>query len=246
MKKLTKEQFIEKAIIAHGSKFDYSKVHYTGVDAKVVIICPVHGEFTQTPYGHVTSKYGCTKCGIAASAASKHKSTEDFVKRAIEIHGTKYDYSNTTYKSAKEKLAIVCPDHGEFTQLASGHLSGYGCSKCANYGKGRVDMNKPCTLYYFNIVGTDLYKIGITTQSMDNRYRTSFDRDQINIIFTKQYQTGREAYNEEQALLSKYSSYLYNGNKVLKSGNTEVFTKDIFDNDYSEYTSKGGLVCTFI
>lgn len=44
-KKLTTEQFIEKARLVHGDKYDYSKVEYINSDTKVCIVCPIHGEF---------------------------------------------------------------------------------------------------------------------------------------------------------------------------------------------------------
>lgn len=44
-RKLTKQEFIERARVKHGDKYDYSKVEYKGKDEKVCIICPIHGEF---------------------------------------------------------------------------------------------------------------------------------------------------------------------------------------------------------
>lgn len=53
--------FISKACLIHGDKFDYSKIEYTGCNAKICIICPVHGEFWQAPTLHLAGK-GCPKC----------------------------------------------------------------------------------------------------------------------------------------------------------------------------------------
>ena len=235
MKRLTLSTFKERAYAKHGSKFDYSNVQLSGVDTKVFITCPIHGEFLQTPYKHLNSKYGCKACGIAAAASTKTHTTADFIAAAKAIHGDKYIYDKTIYSNAKNKLVITCPTHGDFTQLASGHLSGYGCKKCTSYGKGRVDMSAPCTLYYFNIVGTTIFKVGITTRSIDERYRTSFDKSQINLIFSKVYSTGQEAYNEEQRLLAEFSDSKYVGAPLLLSGNTELFIRDIFQGNYSDY-----------
>ena len=44
-KKLTKEEFINRANSIHNNKYDYSKVEYKGSTIKVCIICPIHGEF---------------------------------------------------------------------------------------------------------------------------------------------------------------------------------------------------------
>ena len=59
-------------------------------------------------------------------------STEEFIKRAREIHGEKYDYSKVEYKGCYEKVCIICPKHGEFWQTPRSHLSGHGCPNCQN------------------------------------------------------------------------------------------------------------------
>lgn len=61
MKKLTIEEFIERARKVHGDKYDYTKVGYKGNDIKVCIICPIHGEFWQTPRNHIKGSE-CPKC----------------------------------------------------------------------------------------------------------------------------------------------------------------------------------------
>ena len=55
----------------------------------------------------------------------------DFIKKARERHGSKYDYSKTEYRDSCSKVLIGCPEHGEFWQRASTHLRGSGCPKCA-------------------------------------------------------------------------------------------------------------------
>jgi hypothetical protein len=52
-KRLTNEEFIEKARLVHEDKYDYSKVNYINTSTKVCIICPEHGEFWQTPNSHL-------------------------------------------------------------------------------------------------------------------------------------------------------------------------------------------------
>ncbi len=53
--------FITKATKVHGNTYDYSKVEYINSKTKVTIICPAHGEFTQTPNDHLDG-CGCTIC----------------------------------------------------------------------------------------------------------------------------------------------------------------------------------------
>lgn len=127
-KKLTTEQFIERARAVHGDKYDYSKVEYNGNRKKVTIICPKHGEFEQEPINHL-HKHGCPYC-----AGSARGTTESFIEKARKVHGDKYDYSKTKYgKNNREKVIIICPIHGEFKQEPVNHLNGQGCPHC--YGK---------------------------------------------------------------------------------------------------------------
>ena len=56
--------------------------------------------------------------------------TEEFIARAKEKHGDKYDYSLVEYKNNKDYVTIICPVHGEFTQKAGDHMRGCGCNKC--------------------------------------------------------------------------------------------------------------------
>lgn len=53
-----------------------------------------------------------------------------FLDRANKIHGDYYDYSLTEYKLSKQKVKIICPEHGVFEQTPDGHLSGKGCKRC--------------------------------------------------------------------------------------------------------------------
>lgn len=131
-KKLSQEEFIEKAKKVHRDKYDYSKVEYINILTKVCIICPEHGEFWQTPNDHLSGR-GCPEC----SHRSYKYTTEEFIIKAREVHGWKYDYSKVEYKSKNEPICIICPEHGEFWQMPSTHLkSKHGCPKCFSKSNG--------------------------------------------------------------------------------------------------------------
>jgi hypothetical protein len=125
-KRFTRIEFIEKAIEVHRDKYDYSKVQYKNMTTKVIIICREHGEFFQTPAGHLVGK-NCVKCGVTSSALSKIKTTEQILSEFKIIHGDKYDYSKVQYKNGKEIIIIICKEHGEFQQKPCDHLSGKIC-----------------------------------------------------------------------------------------------------------------------
>ena len=64
--------------------------------------------------------------------------SETFIKKAKEIHGSKYDYSKVEYKNAKTKVIIICSTHGEFEQQAGSHISNTqprGCAECGKTSK---------------------------------------------------------------------------------------------------------------
>lgn len=125
MKKLTTEEFINKAKEIHGDKYDYSNVEYKGSKMKVCIICPKHGEFWQKPSKHLQGQ-GCPKC------VNKNITTEEFIIKAKEIHGNKYNYSKVNYLNNHTKVCIICLKHGEFFLTPSEHINNvYGCPICS-------------------------------------------------------------------------------------------------------------------
>lgn len=165
----TTEQFIEKAKEIHGDKYDYSKVEYTNSFNKIVIICPVHGEFKQDPYVHLR-KSGCRICGNIAKAVT----LEEFIIRAVKIHNNKYNYSKVKIKGSDNKIVIMCPVHGEFKQKVNTHLLGHGCYSC---GREALRINTDAFIEKAKQVHGDRYdysKVVFTTT-----------RDQVTIICNK-------------------------------------------------------------
>ena len=130
MKKLTRNDFINKANLIHNNKYDYSKVEYVNNSTKVCIICPEHGEFWQTPRNHLIGQ-GCPLCNGTFKLTN-----QEFIEKANLIHNNKYDYSKVEYVNSSTKVCIICPKHGEFWQTPHHHLNGHGCSKCRNENNG--------------------------------------------------------------------------------------------------------------
>jgi len=59
----------------------------------------------------------------------QYLTTEEFIKRSNVTHNNKYTYPDE-YVASKQKIKIICPDHGSFYQTAADHISGHGCKKC--------------------------------------------------------------------------------------------------------------------
>jgi len=127
MRKLNKEEFIEKSIKIHGDKYDYSIVDYKNTKTKIKIICKIHGMFEQSPNGHLSGR-GCELCGII----SKKMTFQKFFEKSIEKHNNVYDYSEAKIKDSKTKIKIICKVHGIFYQRPTNHYK-QGCPKCAKY-----------------------------------------------------------------------------------------------------------------
>lgn len=122
----TYNDFVLESRKIHGNKYDYSNVEYVNSYTKVCIICPVHGEFWQRPQDHIDKKQGCPKCSF-----DNRKLTQDeFISKAKEVHGNRYDYSKVEYKGNKIKVCVICPIHGEFMVRPDIHLGGFNCKKC--------------------------------------------------------------------------------------------------------------------
>jgi very-short-patch-repair endonuclease len=103
----------------------------------VIIICKKHGEFLQTPYHHFSGQ-GCNLCGIEKARLKMTSNTDDFIQKAIQIHGNRYDYSKIKYTNCKTNIIIICKKHGEFYQQPSNHLGGQGCPTCVNKTEAKL------------------------------------------------------------------------------------------------------------
>lgn len=131
------DDFIQKAVEKHGPRYDYSKVDYVHNAATVIIVCPTHGIFDQTPTNHLSGR-GCPGCGNESVSIKLRGNTDDFVQRAVEKHGTRYDYSLVDYVNNSTKVCIGCPLHGIFEQAPLSHLRGSGCPNCKHKTESKL------------------------------------------------------------------------------------------------------------
>lgn len=124
------DSFLLAAKSIHDNTYDYSKTVYTKALEKVVITCPEHGDFLQTPAAHYSGS-GCPSCGDLRRFTRLTRSTEEYIKKAQEIHGDTYDYRKTKYLTAKEPIVIGCKIHGDFYIKPIYHIGGSGCRQCS-------------------------------------------------------------------------------------------------------------------
>lgn len=138
MKKKNITDIINELRNIYGEDLDYSKLDFKGTDKNFCLICPKHGEFW-VRYDHIINGEGCPLCKKEEKIKNKEK---EFIKRAKEIHGDKYDYSKVEYINAMTKVCIICPEHGEFWQTPNSHVNNkQGCEKCYHQSKkGKYKM----------------------------------------------------------------------------------------------------------
>lgn len=130
-------KFVEQSNIKHNCRYQYPEQVISTVEDFAKIICTEHGEFSQKVTAHMNTGYGCNKCSYAAKVKSRTNliTYDSFCKKAINTHGDLYIYPTQVINGNETKVTIVCREHGEFTQLASGHLRGLGCPSCSKYAK---------------------------------------------------------------------------------------------------------------
>lgn len=130
MKKVNTEQFIEKANRIHNNKYTYEKTVYTTVKNKIIITCPIHGDFLQVPNQHL-DKSGCAKCKFDKIGNIKRKDVNILKTQFSLVHGDKYNYDKVEYINAKAKIIVTCPIHGDFKICPDKHSFGQGCPLCS-------------------------------------------------------------------------------------------------------------------
>lgn len=128
----TIEDFIKEATAKHGTKYDYSKSKYKNYHTKLKILCPIHGEFLQSPANHFKG-HGCMECG-----GKRKLQLSEFIDKANKKHNFKYSYTNTIYKKTDIKIEIICHKHGSFYMTPANHLKGQGCPICGKESKSRT------------------------------------------------------------------------------------------------------------
>lgn len=144
-RRLTKEEFIERAKLTHGDKYDYNLVEYKNNRTKVKIKCDEHGIFLTKP-NTLLSGSRCPTCGREHSAKIRaklqKKSTEQFIEEVEKALGNTFDYSKVNYINNKTNIEIICKRHGSFWQRPDHHVKDFcGCPKCNASGPEQVIIN---------------------------------------------------------------------------------------------------------
>lgn len=217
-KKTTTQEFVDKAQKIHNNKYDYSKTYYKNNNTKIIIICKLHGEFSQIPRNHLGGS-GCKKC------ADKNKSLNNniFIKKVNKIHNNKYNYSKVKYINNRAKIIIICPKHGKFKQSPNKHLLGHGCQKC---GSTSLRISKRSQIWLDKIEKENNIKI---------------EREKIIWISNKYFFI--DGFDPKTNTCYEYYGNFWHGNpKFYKSSDTNPRTKTTFGELYQRTLEKEKLI----
>lgn len=113
------DTFIAESRKLRGDKYDYSMVEYLSPNKQVKIICPIHGEFFQTPYNHTHIKTGCPKCDNYSAG----KITKDYVDSRLSITHPGWEII-TEYKRSRDSVIIIDGNGVRYKSNINSLLSG--------------------------------------------------------------------------------------------------------------------------
>lgn len=240
MKKLTNQEFLDKAKNIHGNRYDYSKVLYTGTGNKVNIICNIHGEFSIAAHHHLEGR-GCYHCGRLLSSKKKTITLKEFVERGSIKYNNEHTYEKSIYTGCFNKIIVTCKIHGDFKIDSSKYLNKpTGCPKCKkcshnkkdSYGGfTRTDWINNCGsgnsyLYLVRIYNDSesFYKIGISKNTF-KRISCITNNYNKEILFSKPFTDHNLSFDLEHMLHRRFKSLHYFP-KIKFIGHTECFKED--------------------
>lgn len=166
-KKLTTEEFIEKAKEVHDNKYDYSKVKYVNNKTKVCIICHKHGEFWQTPNNHVFKKASCPICKCSSSILEHETKAALFNKNINYV--CQYRNKNLLGKMSIDfyltdyNIAIECQGIQHFEPIDYfGGDNAFKDTVKRDIKKYNICMKNKIKIYYYtrynNIIYNEIYR----------------------------------------------------------------------------------------
>lgn len=228
-----KQEFLIKAKAIHGDKFSYENVNYINSMTPVNITCPIHGDFPQRPGDHINGK-GCKKCYHERD--KKVLTVESIIAKANIVHNNKFDYSGFTeyIDYHKQKIPIICPEHGLFHQGISKHLEGQvGCKECLKninpHSKTewtKLVGNRLATFYVLKCYNDEelFYKIGITSRTIKKRYKSRTLMPYLYEVVKEVTGPAEQIWEMEKEHLKNLREYKYTPKIKFDGYYTECFT----------------------
>ena len=221
----TTKEFIHKSKEKFGDLLDYSKTVYVNKRTDVILICKIHGVYSQNPSDHLAkdSLGGCKLCSAEHRSQAQTYSVERWceilhAKNPLVhiIRCTSLGYNGVVY--------LYCELHGEFTtNLRNVSQNKYVCNSCANaagsYNSRRNCEDRTALVYLVYFPEHALWKVGVTSRTVEERFKGEI----VESVWTIPTTSEKDAYSIERIILQKYDSLRLKGLwNPIKSGNSEL------------------------
>lgn len=133
-KKPTQQQFLDRCISTHGTKFDYSMAKYVNSVTKVTIKCNICNHVWQVTPNNFLNNYtksGCPECKRIKQIGRDNKSTDEIIGEIKLAHGDRLLYDRLVYTNCNTKVVVGCKIHGYFEKWPNDLKNGSGCPRCS-------------------------------------------------------------------------------------------------------------------
>lgn len=147
-KLILKKEFLDK-MLELNSKYNYSLMNKEiyKFHEIIEIICPEHGKFKQRLSEHYKG-HRCEKCTTTENNKKKILDQNILIKKVIEKHGDKFDFSKVNYTRHNKKVIVICKKHGEFQVCLKNLINKKnGCIKCYEEERVKVFIEKLKKIY---------------------------------------------------------------------------------------------------
>lgn len=233
----------------HDDTYDYSNFIYEGMHKPSTILCKTHGVFLQKPSNHLNGSR-CPKCSNESNSGQyTTEPKENVIDKFIAVHGDRYDYSKVNYIKSRQKVEIICNEHGSFWQTPKAHNQGQNCPECGrlavsakkkgiNHAGGWSYTNweqqglksKRFIGFYIYILecwndSERFYKIGKTFRPISDRYTGNVGLPYEWKLIYKEEGSSRHISNLEKEIHTNLKDYKYCPTIEFR-GQTECFNTD--------------------
>lgn len=238
MRKLTTEEFIERARKVHGNMYDYSKAEYVGANKNINIICPIHGSFWQRASFHLGGMK-CRKCSLphklvyGIGVNDVYVTTKDqkayslWVRMLHRCYDPKYLAQFPTYKGC-----IVCDEWVIFSNFKDwfdkNYVAGYQLDKDILGGRTPKRYSPLTCCFVPQEINKLLIKRGKARgdlpigvgRSIDGKYRAHITKRSI-VVELGTYNNPEEAFKAykeaKEAHIKEIASEYYKQGKISQN-----------------------------
>jgi hypothetical protein len=146
--RLTTEQFVARAAQVHGGKFFYDKAVYETKKSKVVVTCPIHGDYTVTAAVHLLG-FDCMKCANAAKKGVRtRKNTPEYLAQKTALSQGERFFEGVSCRICGNKTRYACNN---------------SCAECAVESRRKSNTKNNCIRHH-RINQANIYRSAVDIQ----------------------------------------------------------------------------------